>query len=292
MNAIKEYFPDGTEINSWFYDIKEPDLSDMGKQYVLTDYGVLDDGKIYTKEIQNLIDTAHQNGGGVIVVPKGTYMTGAIYFKQGVHLYVAKDGVLKGSDDINDYDVKLTRIEGELCNYFTALINVDNVDGFNMFGEGTIDGNGLKAWKAFWLRREWNPNCTNKDEQRPRLTFISNSKNVTVAGLTLKNSHFWTNHVYKSNHIKFLNCQILLNLNASNNFTDSRRTAHKSKDCNDFTNNGKIINNTHGMNQIKIIAKYYCRAKDASHSCCDIFSIGNTSPSNFYSVNYIPDDST
>lgn len=208
MSTVKEYFPDGTEINSWFYDLTVPNLNELGKQYVLTDYGILDDGKIYTKEIQNLIDTAYQNGGGVIVVPKGTYLTGAIYFKQGVHLYVDKDAVLKGSDDINDYDVKLTRIEGELCDYFTALINVDNVNGFYMLGKGTIDGNGLKAWKAFWLRRTWNPNCTNKDEQRPRLTFISNSKNVLVSGLTLKNSHFWTNHIYKSNHIKFLNCKI------------------------------------------------------------------------------------
>ena len=47
-------------------------------------------------------------------------------------------------------------------------------DGFTMFGEGIIDGNGEKAWKAFWQRKKWNPECTNKDEQRPRLVFFSN----------------------------------------------------------------------------------------------------------------------
>jgi polygalacturonase len=77
-----------------------------------------------------------------------------------------------------------------------------------MCGEGTIDGNGLNAWKAFWLRRRWNPNCTNKDEQRPRLVYISNSKNVIVSGLNLQNAQFWTNHIYKSNHVKFINCRI------------------------------------------------------------------------------------
>ena len=176
----QEIFPDGTVIGKWFYDIKIPELSDLGKQYVLTDNDVLDDGKIHTKEIQNLIDRAYENGGGVIVVPKGTYLTGALFFKQGVNLYIEDGGVLKGSDDIYDYPIMQTRMEGETCPYFAALINADNVDGFKMCGKGTIDGNGLKAWRAFWLRRKWDPNCTNKDEQRPRLVYISNSSNVTI----------------------------------------------------------------------------------------------------------------
>ncbi|MBQ7920189.1 MAG: exopolygalacturonase [Lachnospiraceae bacterium] len=208
MSTVTEFFPDGTPIYSWFYDTHIPALDDMGKQYVLTDYNILSDGKIYTKEIQTLIDTAHENGGGVIVVPAGTYMTGSLYFKQGVHLYVAEGGVLKGSSDICDYDVKTTRIEGETCKYFTALINADGVDGFTMFGPGTIDGNGLKSWKAFWLRRSWNPKCTNKDEQRPRLVYISGSSNVLIADLRLINSHFWTTHIYKCDHVKYLNCYI------------------------------------------------------------------------------------
>ncbi len=60
----QEIFPDGTVIDKWFYDITIPELSDLGKQYVLTDNNVLDDGKIHTKEIQNLIDRAYENGGG------------------------------------------------------------------------------------------------------------------------------------------------------------------------------------------------------------------------------------
>lgn len=141
-------------------------------------------------------------------MPAGTYLTGSLFFKQGVNLYISKGGTLKGSDDISDYKICETRIEGETCLYFSALINADNVDGFTICGPGTIDGNGLKSWKAFWLRREWNPQCTNKDEQRPRLIYISNSKNILVADLHLQNAHFWTNHIYKSHHIKYLNCHI------------------------------------------------------------------------------------
>lgn len=204
----KEFFPDGTPVDEWFYDTSVPTLDELGRQYVLTQYGILDDGKIYTKEIQRLIDTAAAEGGGVIVVPAGTYLTGSLWFKQGVNLYVAEGGTLKGSDDISDYPLCETRMEGENCVYFPALINADGVDGFTMCGKGVIDGNGLRAWKSFWLRRKWNPECTNKDEQRPRLVFLSNCRNATVAQLHLQNSHFWTNHIYKCSRVRFLDCTI------------------------------------------------------------------------------------
>lgn len=208
MERTKEFFPDGSVIDEWFYDISVPELNALGKQYVLTSYGILDDGRLHTQEIQELIDRAAAEGGGVIVVPAGTYLTGALFFRQGVNLYVAEGGTLKGSDDISDYPVCLTRIEGETCQYFSALINADGVDGFTMCGPGVIDGNGLRSWKAFWLRRAWNPQCTNKDEQRPRLVYLSNCQNVLVAGLCLQNAHFWTNHLYRCNHVKYIGCRI------------------------------------------------------------------------------------
>ena len=111
----KEYFPDGTPIDEWFYDLSVPTLAEMGTQYVITDYGAKSDGALYTTEIQNAIDSAHKNGGGVVVVPEGVYMTGALHFKQGVNLYIEKDGVLKGSDDISDYDLLETLLRPDKC---------------------------------------------------------------------------------------------------------------------------------------------------------------------------------
>lgn len=204
----QEFFPDNTPIADWFYDIPDVELSDLGKQYSVTDYGIADDGKVYTEEFQALIDCVSENGGGVIVVPAGTYRTGALFFKPSVNLYIEENGVLMGSDDISDYPVCTTRIEGETCKYFPALINADGTDGIKICGKGTIDGNGEKSWRAFWLRRRWNPKCTNKDEQRPRLLFVSNSKDVLVYGLKLQNSHFWTSHFYKCRYVKYVNCHV------------------------------------------------------------------------------------
>lgn len=204
----QECFPDGTPIDPWFYDLSIPEKEQLGPCYKVTDYGIEMDGKIYTKELQDLIDRIAGEGGGVVTVPAGTYRTGALFFRPGVHLCVEEGGVLLGSDDISDYPVVETRMEGETCPYFAALINADHCDGFTILGPGTIDGNGLKSWKAFWLRRSWNPKCTNKDEQRPRLVYISHSANILLAGVRLQNSHYWTNHLYRCHHAKFLNCSV------------------------------------------------------------------------------------
>ena len=202
-------FPDGTEVSAWFKDSTVPAPEDLGRIYKISDYGAISDPNlIQTELIQSVIDKAAADGGGVIVIPEGIYKSGALFFRQGTHLHLSRGAVLLGSESIYDFPIIDTRIEGEICKYFSALINVDGLDGFTLTGPGTIDGNGSPYWKAFRLRREWNPKCTNKDEQRPRLVHISNSRNVIVADATLQNSPFWSCHTYKTDSIKFINLRI------------------------------------------------------------------------------------
>ena len=206
--SSQDLFPDGTPIPDWFRDISETDISKFGKQYKVTDFGVKTDSTlIQTKELQAIIDLVAVKGG-VVIIPKGVFLSGALFFKQNTHLYLEEGGVLKGSDDISDFPVMMTRVEGQSVNYFPALVNADGLDGFTISGKGVINGNGLRYWKAFWLRRQWNPDCTNKDEMRPRLVYVSNSKNVQISGVHLKDSPFWTTHFYKCENVKLLNLKI------------------------------------------------------------------------------------
>ena len=99
-------------------------------------------------------------------------------------------------------------MEGQTLKYFPALVNADNNNGFTLSGDGMLNGNGLRYWKAFWLRREFNPKCTNMDEMRPRLLYVSNSKNVQISGVRLKDSPYWTTHFYKCDYVKLLNLTI------------------------------------------------------------------------------------
>ena len=207
MGAEADNWPDGSRMDDWFLQSGKVDVAQLGRQYVITDYGVSTDSTlVQTTLIQHVIDLCADKGGGVVIIPEGTFLSGALFFPQGTHLHVI--GRLKGSDRIADFPIMLTRIEGETCKYFPALVNAYEVDGFTITGHGTIDGNGLRYWQDFWLRRQWNPACTNKDSQRPRLTYIANSKHVTIQDVHLVNSPFWTNHVYKSHHIRYIDCYI------------------------------------------------------------------------------------
>ena len=205
-----DVFPDGTPVPEWFHQTEISNRSLLGKPYCVTDYGVANDSAILqTSQIQAVIDKAYENGGGVILVPKGTFLTGSLFFKQGTHLYLEENAVLKGSDDISDFKIVTTRIEGQTLKYFAALVNADGLDGFTISGKGIINGNGFRYWRAFWLRREWNPKCTNMDEQRPRLLYVSNSTNITIAEVKLINSPFWTSHFYKCENLKILGVHFL-----------------------------------------------------------------------------------
>ncbi|MBO9204287.1 MULTISPECIES: rhamnogalacturonidase [Niastella] len=205
----QETFPDGTPIPDWFRQNIPTDINKLGKHYRITDHNVKNDSTVVqTQKLQAVIDKAYTSGGGVIVIPKGTFLSGSLFFKQGTHLYLENGARLKGSDDISNFPIVMTRMEGQTLKYFAALVNADGLDGFTISGKGTIDGNGLRYWKAFWLRREFNPNCTNMDEMRPRLLYVSNSRNVQVAGVTCMNSPFWTTHFYKCDNVKLLNLHI------------------------------------------------------------------------------------
>jgi polygalacturonase len=200
-----EKFPDGTPVPAWFSRTEAIDVNELGGRFTITDYEVVDDSTVVqTKRIQAVIDKAFESGGGVVVIPRGTFLSGSLFFRQGTHLYIEEGGTLKGSDDISDFPLVMTRMEGQSLKYFAALVNADSLDGFTVSGRGTVNGNGLRYWKAFWLRRAFNPQCTNMDEMRPRLLYISNSRNVRICDVRLMDSPFWTTHLYKCEKVKLL----------------------------------------------------------------------------------------
>lgn len=82
-NAMADKWPDGSLKDKWFSDTTHVDVATLGKQYVITDYGVLNDSNVVqTEAIQKVIDTAAANGGGVIVIPQGTYLSGSLFSNQ------------------------------------------------------------------------------------------------------------------------------------------------------------------------------------------------------------------
>lgn len=163
----------------------------------ITRFGaVADGGTLNTTSIQAAIEHCATNGGGTVIVPKGTFLTGAVFLKPGVNLQIEKDGVLKGSDQLEDYPASLQ--PGWAV---AALVNADRCDNLQITGEGAIDGNGQRWWKLFWdLRNAKDPELEYK-ARRPRLVCISNSKNVRVSGLHLQNQAIWCLHLFRDEDV-------------------------------------------------------------------------------------------
>src|SRR5436853_116490 len=79
----------------------------------IKDFGaVADDSTVNTKAIQAAIDRVAADGGGTVVIPKGVFVSGAVFLKPKVNLHLDKDAVLKCSTDMANFPVQRTRIEG------------------------------------------------------------------------------------------------------------------------------------------------------------------------------------
>jgi polygalacturonase len=196
------------------------------KRYAITDFGAVADGKtVNTKAIQAAIDKcASTKQGGVVVVPKGTFLSGAIFMKQGANLLVEKDGVLKGTTNPDDYPQIKSRWEGTEEMYTASLVTAEGVTGLEISGEGTIDGSGEEWVQNNPYRRPAAglggtapaaatppaasqaaaapPVPPAQRRGRPRLIGIQNSKDVRIAGLYLHNQAIWCLFVLYSQNVE------------------------------------------------------------------------------------------
>ena len=168
----------------------------------VADFGAIGDGKtLNTQRIQSAINELVAKGGGTLVIPRGVFLSGAIFLRPGVNLHLDQGAVIKGSTDRKDYPKLNTRIEGHFEEWLPALINADKVDHLRISGSGTLDGNGAPFWEDFWARRKANPATTNLDVERPRLVLIQNSRDVQINGVTFKDSGFWNLHLYRCKNV-------------------------------------------------------------------------------------------
>ena len=157
---------------------------------------------VNTRAIQAAIDQLAAKGGGTVIVPKGIFISGAIFFKPNVNLRLAEGAVLKCSTDMANFPRQRTRIEGHFNDNFTpALINVKQCDGFELIGDGVLDGDGMRVWEAFWAGRAKDKGFANTALSRARLALVEGSKDVRIEGITFKDSQFWNCHLYNNDGV-------------------------------------------------------------------------------------------
>jgi polygalacturonase len=193
--------------------------------FAASKYGAVGDGTtLNTQALQKAIDAAARKGGVVVLAP-GRYLTGSLFLKKGVALRLDKGVTLLGSQDLKDYPLIMTRVAGIEMKWPAALLNVLDQDNVAITGEGTVDGQGQPFWDQYWaLRKEYEAKglrwIVDYDAQRPRLLLISNARNVTLQGLTLQRSGFWTVHVLYAQNVTVDGITVRNNLGGHGPSTD------------------------------------------------------------------------
>lgn len=139
-----------------------------------------------TEAIQRAIDMCE--AGGTVYVPKGEYISGALFLKSDITLYLEKGARLMGSGDISDYPVMGYPYEGldQLC--YAGLINTDGAPHRNIAieGEGVIDANGCELFEA---------ELADERIKRGRAVCIRNTDGVIMRGVTVRQSPAWCVHL-------------------------------------------------------------------------------------------------
>jgi len=163
-----------------------------------------------TTSIQHAIDACEAKGGGTVLLPAGTYLSGPIVLKSNITLKLDKDATLLGSPDFSDYpQITEFRAPGR-----QALVSAKNAHNVSIVGEGTINGNGFGWWKA--ARKVHDAGVMGNTFTRPRLIVFNHCQHVLIQGITAENSGMWQIVPYYSDYVTIRNIRILAPHHAPN----------------------------------------------------------------------------
>ncbi len=170
------------------------------------DYGAKGNGtNDDTAAIQKAIDTCAAQSGGQVLLPGGTFLTGALTLHSGIDFHLANGAVLKGSANWRDYG------------HPGALLFAKDATNITVSGNGIIDGNDRAVWQelaneeaggdvnkeGWWpesFTGDWWPFDKLPDEPqthggRPMMVIFIGCQQVHLHDFTLRNAPSWTVHL-------------------------------------------------------------------------------------------------
>jgi len=158
-------------------------FSANAKDVNVADFGAVCDGSVLTTaQLQKAIDECANTGGGKVTVPPGKYLTGQLWLRSHVELYLSRGCTLLGSTDrYNDY----VKTNLEKC-----MVIADGIEDAGISGEGTLDGQSeTEAFRAYGILDNAN--------DRPFMILYKDSKNLSLRGVKVINSQFWSVKLFR-----------------------------------------------------------------------------------------------
>lgn len=152
--------------------------------------------------------------GSRLFFPEGIWLTRPLCLRSHITLELSKGAVLLGSPDRSCYpilpgnvvplcegpDLMIGAFEGLARPMYQSLLHGSYCEDVSIVGEGIVDGNAQNSdfWTAF---RQF-------ETARPRLMFFNNCKNITLHGVTAKNSPSWNLHPFYSENVSFFDVKV------------------------------------------------------------------------------------
>ncbi len=165
----------------------------------ITRHGAVADGATNNAAALNAaIGAAHAAGGGRVVVPAGTYLSGTVRLRTGVTLHLEEGAVLLGSPRIGDYETRVWGHHNDITPWH--LILAEDCERIALTGPGTIRGNGPAFWHPerphawhFWKE---------KLQRVSPMVELVRCRHVRIEGVRLEESAGWTLHLHDCDHCR------------------------------------------------------------------------------------------
>ena len=247
----------------------------VGAVHNIVDYGAVSDTtRLSTPAIQKAIDECSASGGGTVLVPAGAYKTGSIMLRSHVTLHLENGATLYGSTDIKDYTpVKTDYVSLRTHTPTIQLIYADKVENVAITGQGTIDGRG----KAF-PKLSWN----DEGITRPHLLRLIQSSDITISGITLRNSGCWMQHYLACDRLKIDGITVINRNNYNNDALDL-------DGCHNVTVSNMIADSDDDAITLKSTSPRLCEDITISNcvvsSHCNAIKLGTETNGGFNNIN-------
>ena len=202
----------------------------------MKEYRLYGDGKRdNTATLQELLDKK-----GRLVLVRGEYLTGPLTVSSDTEIVFEEGASLLFNPAFELYKPVYTRWEGVRCWCMHPCLYIKDARNVTIKGNGTIDGSGQIWWDTAHMRRNAGDGPQTEIEKmfaslnpgyedqpgggggrqvqflRPPLIQIDSSSEVTIEGLKVQNSPFWTIHPLFSDHVTLKNLEIFNPADAPN----------------------------------------------------------------------------
>lgn len=205
MSSNKNVFSIYNLVPNKEYNIKindkEISFKTLNKKMIVVNPKSNDDTKYIQEKINELLPDE-------VLCLEGTFYVSSMFVGSNKNIYIPKGSIIYGLLEREKYDVlssnefvnnkPLGTWEGRCDDSFASIFTFISAEDSSLYGEGIID---YRSQLTDW----WINHRIKRIARRPKGIFIHTSKNITISGLTIKNTPSWNQHAFYSENINYYN---------------------------------------------------------------------------------------